>query len=160
MHDIVSHCPNLETLVFRMSTSMMHRSSIGSPERVSRHIPEQLANDVERPILRAGPLLKYGEMLTPKALNEVTQILRVLEHTNIRRLVLNCANAGEPNRSTGYTAPEPPYPPFLPFIMAFRDEAELKGRKIEITVDLHPDKGGKDRTFKEGFSFIEYWDFW
>lgn len=160
MHDIASRCPNLETLIFRMSSSMMLRSTISSAGHVLGHTSERPANDVEKRVLNASPSSESRKTLTPKALNDITQILRVLEHNNIRRLVLNCADAGEPNHSTGYTAPEPPYPPFLPFITAFRDAAELKKRKIEISIDLHPDKGKKDRRYRDGFTFIEYWDFW
>ena len=136
-HDIVSRCPNLEVLIFRIYPNMMLKPISPSSKRQSK---------------------KSGDC---------THLFRIMEHPKIGQLKLNCESGNQ--EFTGCSAYAAPVPPstakFVPFVEAFREQARLSGRNIELTIDFSPDivedphNPEMQRCHESAFTWIAYHDF-
>lgn len=111
MHDIVTRCPNLEVLIFRISPAFMLK-----------------------------PLTSASNPVQAQDSSACTHLLRIFEHPKIRRLELQCAEGRQTFTGySAYADPEPPSTHDLkPFIRTFREAAKAAGRKIDLEVDFSP----------------------
>jgi len=124
VRDIVSRCHNLENLTFSISSNMMLKPM--APDTNLGHWQD----------------------------SDCKYMLRIMEHSKIRQLVLNYNEGG------GYFFDYklPSTDDFKPFVKNFQEEANLRGRYIELKVDLSPGivpRGHEQsRSYKNGFTWV------
>jgi hypothetical protein len=138
IHDIVTRCPNLEVLMFRISPTFMLK-----------------------------PMAPTSATDEAQGSSACTNLLRILEHPKIRRLELQCAEGRQTFTGfSAYADPEPPSTnEFRSFVETFREATKAVGRKIDLEVDFspgivkNPNNVEMQRRHENGFTWIEYHDF-
>lgn len=138
MHDIVTRCPNLEVLVFRISPDFMLK-----------------------------PLTPTSATNEAQDSSTCTNLLRILEHPKLRRLELKYAEGRQTFTGfSAYADPEPPSTDkFRCFVETFRKASKAERGQIELEVDFSPGivknpyNHEMQRRHENGFTWIEYHDF-